>query len=171
MTPWLPLERKFDSEAELASATLAVLERHFAIEREVEGIHCSGQLLRLDAVLRPQDRTGWRDASPAFGVEFKNPARLDSMRDFTSWAAQSVDYTHTQWHGYGRLTIFTCPPISARLDEAGARWTARFLGQMNVGELGWTLHGWALQVCGEAIWSQRKGVHRRWSLIPKVGSR
>lgn len=174
MTPWLPLQERFDTEADLAVAILAILQPDFAIHREVEGTHCAGQSLRLDAVLQPIDSNSWRDPDPAIGVEFKNPYQLDSTRDYTSWAAQCVDYTHTAWNGYGRLTVFTCPPItgySPYADKLQLGFVQRLLGQMNVGELGLTIHGWTLQLNGEAIWSQRKGVHRRWSLIPKVGSR
>lgn len=174
MAPWIPLECRFGTEGDLAAATLATLRPHFTVEREVEGVHCSGQRLRLDAVLRPVEAGPWRDTAPAIGVEFKNPARLDSTRDYTSWAAQCVDYTHTNWNGYGRLTVFTCPPITAYspyADKLRLGFMQRLLGQMNVGELGLTVHGWTLQLNGEAIWSERKGLHRAWSLTPKVGSR
>lgn len=174
MTPWLPLTRRFETEAEVTEAVLGALRPYFLIEREVEGVHCSGQPLRLDAALRPITPTAWRDAVPSFGIEFKNPDRLDGTRDYTAWAAQCVDYTHTRWAGYGRMTVFTCPPItgySPYADKLRLGFLARLLGQMNVGELGFTTHGWTLQLNGEAIWSERKGVHRRWSLIPKVGSR
>ena len=169
---------KHRSEADLAGAALGELDPYFTAEPEVLGTHCSGKRLRLDAVLRPRDPSGWRDPSPAFGVEFKNAyAGSHDTRRFTSWAAQAVDYAHTEWVGYGPLTIFACPAISARFTGPGhwgegAGWLmVRVLGQLGIGELGETAYGWTLRLNGENLWSERKGVHRKWRLIRKVGSR
>lgn len=169
---------KHRSETDLASTALSELSRYFTVEREVRGAHCSGRQLRLDAVLRPRDPSGWADPSPAFGVEFKNAyAGSHDTRRFTSWAAQAVDYVHTEWDGYGPLTIFACPAVSAAFTGQGA-WSegsgwlmVRILGQLGVGELGQTAYGWTLRLNGDNLWSERYGVHRKWSLIPKVGSR
>jgi hypothetical protein len=109
---------KYRSEADLASAALGELGRYFTADREVRGVHCTGKRLRLDAVLRPRDPSGWFDPPPVFGVEFKNAlaGSLDTRR-FTSWAAQAVDYAHTDWEGYGRLMIFTCPAVFGRIRQ------------------------------------------------------
>jgi hypothetical protein len=170
---------KHRTEADLASAALVELDPYFTADREVWGTHCSGKRLRLDAVLRPRDPTGWADPPPAFGVEFKNAyAGSFDTRHFTTWAAQAVDYAHTQWDGYGPLTIFACPAISAAFAAdrtasalAAARLMVRVLGQLGVGELGETGYGWTLRLNGDNIWSERYGVHRKWSLDRKVGSR
>lgn len=165
-------------EADLASAALGELDPHFTAEREIWGTHCTGAGLRLDAVLRPRDPSGWFDQAPAFGVEFKNAYAGDlDPRRFTSWTAQAVDYTHTNRDGFGRLAIFCCPAFSARfIGEGtwsdGAGWLmVRVLGQLGVGELGQTAYGWTLRINGGNLWSERYGVHRKWSLVQKVGSR
>lgn len=99
------------------------------------------------------------------------------MNAWTRWAAQSVDYTHVEWEDCGRLMIFTCRPVTAGIASRvayavdNARLMARLLGQLNVGELGQTMHGWTLTVNGENLWSERYGVHRKWSLVPRAGSR
>lgn len=169
---------KHRTEADLVGAALAELDPHFTADREVWGTHCSGKRLRLDAVLRPCDPSGWFDAAPAFGVEFKNAlAGPFDTRRFTSWAAQAVDYVHTDWEGYGRLTIFACPAVSAAFSrgtaygDGAAGLMVRVLGQLGVGELGQTGYGWTLRLNGENLWSERYGVHRKPSLIRKVGSR
>ena len=169
---------KHRSEADLADAALTELDPYFTADREIWGTHCSGRRLRLDAVMRPRDPSGWRDPSPAFGVEFKNAyAGSHDTRRFTAWAAQAVDYAHTEWEGYGPLTIFACPPISAAFTGPGAwgegaGWLMVWvLGQLGVGELGQTGYGWTLRLNGDNLWSERKGVHRKWSLVRKVGSR
>jgi hypothetical protein len=88
-----------------------------------------------------------------------------------------VDYTHTDWDSYGRLTMFTCPAVSAAFTGPGAwgdgagRLMVRVLGQLGVGELGQTGYGWTLRLNGGNHWSERYGVHRKWSLVRKVGSR
>lgn len=169
---------KHRTEADLASVALAELDSYFTAEREVWGTHCTGARLRLDAVLQPRDSSGWFDQAPVFGVEFKNAlAGSFDTRRFTSWAAQAVDYTHTKWGSYGYLTVFTCPPVSAVFTEntvygvGAGELMVRVLGQLGVGELGQTSYGWTLRLNGDTLWSERRGVHRRWSLIPKVGSR
>lgn len=166
---------KHHTERDLTRAALAALDPYFTADREVRGVHCSGKRLRLDAVLRPRDPSGWFDPAPVFGVEFKNAfAGSFDTRRFTSWAAQAVDYAHTEWEGYGRLTIFTCPAVSAAFtgpyEHAGSL-MVRVLGQLGVGELGETAYGWTLRINGDNLWSEHYGVQRRWSLIPKVGSR
>jgi hypothetical protein len=161
----------------MADHVLAELSSTFVIQREVRGEHCSGKRLRLDAVLHPRDPSGWRDDSPAFGVEFKQPGPNQGMNAWTRWAAQSVDYTHVDWERWGRLMIFTCPPVTAGVSSQvsyavdNAWLMARLLGQLNVGELGRTIHGWTLTINGESLWSERYGVHRKWSLAPRAGSR
>lgn len=169
---------KHRTEADLASAALSELDPYFTADREVWGTHCSGKRLRLDAVLRPRDPSGWFDATPAFGVEFKNAyAGSFDTRRFTSWAAQAVDYAHTRWDGHGPLTIFACPALSAAFAARTAHTPdashlmVRVLGQLGVGALGETGYGWTLRLNGDNLWSERYGVHRRWSLIRKVGSR
>ncbi|GAB3861552.1 hypothetical protein ACFPIJ_11875 [Dactylosporangium cerinum] len=91
----LPMPR-FANEAELAERVLGILSPHFEIETEVDGRHCSGRQLRIDAVLRPRDPSDWKDDRPAFGVEFKLASQgPSSTAKFTQWARQAVDYTHT----------------------------------------------------------------------------
>ncbi|OHV29065.1 hypothetical protein BBK14_34190 [Parafrankia soli] len=173
----LPLPH-FPNEAALVEWALDQLDPWFVADREVPGTHCSNRRLRLDAVLRPRDPSGWRDDAPAFGVEFKIAAQrsFDTM-NFTRWAAQALDYTHTDWDGYGRLWVFTCPSFLAPF--TGDHWgfgpdlAARLLGRFGVGELCLLdQEGWGLMVHGtHALWTQRLGVHqaKEWSLAPRVG--
>ena len=124
--------------------------------------------------MRPREPSGWTDADPAFGVEFKNPCDEEGTRAYTKWAAQAVDCTHTAWDGFGRLLIATCPPVTdGVLGGVDAQWLLiRLLGQLGVGELGINPYqGWTLRVSGTRVWSQRNGPHRQWSIRPKWGSR
>lgn len=93
---WEPVTTAFGSETELAEWALGQLDPYFTIHPQVQGVHCSGRRMRIDAILRPRDASGWTDPDPAFGVEFKNPVTLDSTKAYTKWAAQAVDYTHTE---------------------------------------------------------------------------
>ncbi|MFG2918893.1 hypothetical protein ACGF0D_39175 [Kitasatospora sp. NPDC048298] len=43
------------------------------------GRYPGGEGVRLDAVLRPRDTSGWFDADPVFGVEFKHPEKITSF--------------------------------------------------------------------------------------------
>ena len=165
-------------------SVLAALAPWFAYEREVCGTHCTGRRLRVDAVLRPRESAGWKDAEPAFGVEFKlaGTKPFNDTKDFTHWAAQAADYAHVKWDRYGYLRTFTCPSATRYLvtDTPApladpARLISRLLWEFGVGELAQLdRHGWTLLGQGDHIlWSETHGVHeaRRWSLTPKIGSR
>jgi hypothetical protein len=172
--PWRSLGRTFRNEAEFATWVFGQLDPYFVIRREVEGTSCLGSRMRIDAVLRPRDATGWADPDPAFGVELKNPNAGYSTKDHTKWVAQAVDYTHTSWDGYGRLLIATCPPVTQEVPGGlSAEWMlVRIVGQLGIGELGISRsQGWALRVSGERVWSQDSGPRRNWSVKPKQGSR
>jgi hypothetical protein len=162
------------SEAELVTRILAKLEPHFRAVREVRGRHCTGKLLKLDAVLVPRDPGPWFDETPALGVEFKLP---DGTGDLMRWERQAEDYAHTAWPDYGRIAVFTCPPVTQVL-AAMTAWgpnapglMSRWIGQAGVGELGLTGAGLTFRISGEDLWSEKRGLCQRRSLIPKTGSR
>lgn len=105
--------------------------------------------------------------------EFKNPGDRGT-KEYMKWAAQCVDYAHTDWRGYGRLLIATCLPVTdGVLDGVDAQWLlVRLLGQLGVGELGVSpSQGWTLRVSGERVWSQARGPRPNWSIKPRRGSR
>jgi hypothetical protein len=170
---WRPFP-PVSSEDELATRILARLEPHFHAEREVRGRHCTGKRMRLDAVLTPCDPAPWFDVAPALGVEFKLP---DGTGDLMRWERQAEDYAHVGWPRYGRITVFTCPPVTqilARITAWGPNapgLMARWIGQAGVGELGLTGAGLTFKVSGHELWSEKWGLHQQRSLIPKTGSR
>lgn len=170
---WQAPARPFGNEAELADWACGELDPFFEIRRQIQGTHCTGRRLRIDAILRPRDVTGWADPDPAFGVEFKNPGAAGTQV-YTTWAAQCVDYTHTNWDGFGRLLIATCLPVTGgflgRVDAEGL--LVRVLGKLGVGELGISpSQGWALRVSGDRVWSQASGPRRNWGIRLRYGSR
>jgi hypothetical protein len=178
--PTLHLKRRppfprFENEADLAQRVLSRLSMHFAAETEVRGRHWTGRTLRLDAVLRPRDASGWRDKNAAFGVEFKLAhQRSHDTHRFAEWARQAVDYTQTEWSGYGRLYIFACPSPIVSLGGSDGWLMAHLLGQFGVGELSpFEREGWALTVHDHIVWSEQRGVAAgaRWSLRPRLGGR
>lgn len=172
--PRLPLPEHLRTELDRRDWVLEQLSQWFDFELEVPGTHCSGQRLRLDAVLMPRDSSGWKDDRPAFGVEFKLPSP-GRTSDFTAWAAQSVDYTHTNWQGYGRLKVFMCPsPFVGLHQSEWPRLVVRMLGQLGVGDLCQIPYrGWALFLHDEILWDQSKGPvkSKYWSIRPRAGHR
>lgn len=181
----------YPSEKAFVDATLAELEPYFHIEREVVLEHWTGKPLKVDAVMRPREPQAWKDKSPVFAVEFKPPTLFHTgqgwgdTKDFTAWAAQSVDYANSLWHsasGEQRLRVFACPSATAPFEDGlrtsglsdPAFYMSRLLWQLGVGELaklerdGWTLLGQGTHV----LWSESRGVHegKHWGLTPRVGS-
>lgn len=53
---------EFSDEAELIREVLTRLAPSFHVDREVWDTHCGGKRLRIDAILRPRDTEGWKDA-------------------------------------------------------------------------------------------------------------
>ncbi|QTV80411.1 hypothetical protein [Microbacterium sp. NIBRBAC000506063] len=136
---------RFDAEQQLVDHVVDELSDVFEFHRECWGTHCSGRRMRIDAIATPRDASGWKDPHPVFGLEFKLAGARDfqDTRDFTAWAAQTVDYTHVRWEGFGNLRIFACPsPVRYFSDEHHADplrdpgfLMSRFLWQLGVGEL------------------------------------
>jgi hypothetical protein len=94
-------------------------------------------------------------------VEFKTDTRRTfDTRDYTAWLAQAVTYTHTEWSGYGRLMIFTCPsavgPLRRVYGDCSATLVTHLLGQFGVGELAKRgRQGWTLVLHGDhVLWSE-----------------
>lgn len=164
---------RFALEEDLATWVLGQVAAHFHIQKQVYGTHCSGSRLRIDAVLRPKDTSGWADGpDTAIGVEFK---RSNGGRAATQWIAQCVDYGHVEWDGYGRLPIFACPGVRVGWSDDADKAVGHLLGQMRIGELV-KLHkyGWSLLLhTHHRQWSETEGVveARRTRLRPKIGSR
>mgnify|MGYP001206609391 CR=1 FL=1 len=135
----LPLP-PIETEAALATCVLDKLGTWCVVHEELQGTHWSGRRFRLDAALVPKDPEPWKDDRPAFGVEFKiADERSVDTRRFTAWAAQAVNYTETDWDGFGRLKIFGCPSPIRRIAESGygaqaAGLMAQLLGQFGVDE-------------------------------------
>ena len=166
---------RFATEQDFATWALDELSQWFLIDREIVGEHCAGKRLRLDAVLRPRDSSGWHDEQPAFGVEFKLPRDGWNLRDHTGWIRQMIDYAHTNWIGFGRLAMFACPTLWHSLpngagDFQANRLLASLLGQLGVGELAKLRYrvdsydgvtkvgGWSLMVhAGDVLWSEGIG--------------
>src|SRR5690606_14982912 len=67
------IHETFSSEAELATQVEAVMSTYFHIEREVPSQTPDGKRVRLDAVYFPRDPIAWRDETPMFAVEYKQP--------------------------------------------------------------------------------------------------
>lgn len=177
----LPLNN-FGSEAELAKRVLERLDEHFVIVQEVGGTHCLGRRMRADAVIIPRNWQEWKNPNIAFGVEFKLPD--GSIRSYTKWLAQTVDYTHVDWDDFGHLVMLTCPGVAAGLcrDQGDGdpdtirevKFAKRIIGQLNVGELvvRWR-YGLTILINNDHVWSERSGVVRggQWPLNVKSGSR
>lgn len=165
------------NEAALRDTVLAALEPHFLVQREVPGTTCDhATRLRIDAVLRPREPERWKNAAVALGVEFKDVLALTGdTRNFTSWLAQCIDYSHTTWDGYGRLPVFVCPSLVAGGFEQDRPILTRVMGQLGIGELRDLDHyGWTFVLHDHhRMWSQLRGVEqgKHWSLAPKAGSR
>lgn len=161
------------------------LENAFHIDREITGQHWSGQMMRLDAVLRPKRSYEWKRPDVAFGVEFKDDGLHSRFsgdtKTFMKAVNQCIDYSDTRWDGYGHLCVFLYPGLDKMLGKDGPQNRVgyifrRLIGQRGVGELRRSnYYGLTLAIHGShRIWSQRNGVEdmgRKYNMRPKFGSR
>jgi hypothetical protein len=186
-------------EAGFAQQVIPALMPHFNIHTEVHGTHPTGRRLRIDAVAVPRSPDGWSRSDIALGIEFKAPSEREDQRRERKGNAkiicQCIDYTLTDWDGFGYLPIFFCPGFAeSRAVESrafdffadpkdyneGFRHGIGFmmqaiLGQSNAGELIHSDHlGWAFVINGHhRIWTEKYGIGEgsRNKLLRSIGSR
>lgn len=163
------------TEQEFSTQTIERLRPYFDIRHEWWGT-CFGKRVRIDALLKPNDLTEWKNKDIILGVEFK---RIDDNLKYKA-VAQCIDYSYAEWDGLGRIPIFLCPGIPgnnlSHIERQKYYYPiAQLLCQFNVGELLETKHGLTLQMAGaNKIWSERRsGVFgcKTWNFKPKSGSR
>ena len=150
---------RFKDESKIANAVCRRLSPHFIIEREVPGVHGpTGKRLRIDAIATPRDTTGWPEPS-SFGIEFKGDDA--SPTEWGKHVAQALDYTFTEWEGYGRIPIMTCPSAFAKLSGPSGFDIPRYFGGMGIGELKCEKYqGLVFRKSDTRIWSETYGVSR-----------
>jgi len=167
------------SEKQLKQAYLNKLRPYFDIEEEVRGAHFSGKKLRIDAVVRPsvEHRSKWKRPDVALGIEFKDTKRFSQNYDtknYTKWLSQCIDYTNTEWEGYGYLYVLTCPGILCDIRGlSNETFLRNLMGQIKIGELTQTHGGLTMLLHGHhRIWSEQEGVSmgKHWPLERTFGS-
>ena len=171
------------TEAELAQRALTALAPYFHLHLEHWGTHPTVKRLRIDAIAVPRNPAEWSRPDMALGIEFKAPTdRPGERRDRKGNAkiiSQCIDYSFTDWEGFGQVPIFFCPGFQEiRSAEARAfsernTWEQGFedgidflmaavMGQNNIGELVYNGHlGWPfLMHATHRIWSQKLGPYK-----------
>lgn len=167
------------SEDSLRDEYLEILDKDFLCEKEVLGTHFSGKRMRIDAVIKPREPELWKNQDVAFGIEFKDDFMLDRTFDtvnFTKWLAQCMDYSHTEFDGYGYIFIFVCPELVSRVALGREHhFLVNLMSQLGIGELKeHKRHGLSLMLSQDhRMWSEKKGVEsgKRWKLERKFGRR
>ena len=124
------------SEAEFKDRWKDKLEKYFYVDTEVIGTHLSGDKMKIDAIITPKDTTDWKNK--AFGVEFKSPAKADVLKSKLSFMKQCIDYSYTNFKGYGFIPILGCPGFE--IDEGYSNEESLtafkcFLNTFHIGEL------------------------------------
>ena len=166
------------SEKHFSESVKLKLQNHFEFIPEIKGSHFSGNRFKLDYLIIPKNRTGWKNQSIVFGLEFKDLKKIDGdTKNYTKWLGQCIDYSNTNWDNYGFINILTCPGIRDSNFMKSVDQTfllVRILGQLGIGELKQIdNYGWTLTLNDHRIWSEKKGVEcgEKWDLQRKFGSR
>lgn len=168
------------SEEEMIRLWLPRLDKHFFVEREVWGVHCSGMRMRIDAVIRPRDTSEWKNKEVAFGIEFKSDKKSSGAplgSDGARWLAQCQDYAHCKFDGYGNLYVLLAggftPQVKTKLIDNNS--IQRLAYHLGVGELKRDpKDGFMILLAGEhKIWTEATGVYlgKTYGLERKWGSR
>lgn len=131
-----------------------------------------GNRCRIDAVITPKDYTDWANKSLSFGVEFKHFSdgthdpgdKHASLNYYSKQFKQIIDYSYTEFNGFGRIPILICPPLFGNI--SGKEYTSSLqlikncMGQCNIGELSiCPRNGLSIYFnTFHRIWSERWGV-------------
>lgn len=172
-------------ESEFKDKILPRLAPHFIIQEEVSGVvNLNGYThrVRIDALLYPKDKTGWKNPDVVLGLEFKEPdlhiGKLTNALDQIEW------YTLADFNGLKHFPVFVCPPFKQVIrryfaTEQNAKEAhfifSRMLGKKLIGELRNTARfGLTFYLNGDhEVWSEEHGVMhegKRNMLIRKIGS-
>ena len=151
-----------------------ILGPQWKIQDEVWGRGPDGKPVRVDAVIRPIDATQWKDPSVAFAVECKSMTRQKQICDRSHWLRQCVDYTYTNWQGYGFLWVLTFPSVFGPwYTKSSIEHERHLFGAFGVGEIvndRWG--GWSIHFSTHRIWSEKQGVvsGSRWTCKKTFGA-
>lgn len=158
-------------EASIQALITRELERDFIIHEYVKGRHFSGSTLTIDTIIVPKSTSKWKNKKVALGIEFKAPKRLESKCDYTYWAKQAVDYTHTLWDGFGYISVFLGPGNSRLFWGGKSGFIGDFLASYKVGWME-TNQGIQFRISGKRVWCQTYGVQeigKKSNLVPTFG--
>jgi hypothetical protein len=158
------------TEADLKCILIEQLSKDFVVHDEVSGVHCLGGRYAIDLVIQPRNKTGWKNPSVAMGIELKkiNP---DSKTDYTHWVKQCIDYSLTNWDGFGHIPVFMGP---GAFDYYNANRDIRsLLSSYRIGFVD-SVHGFQLVLAEKRVWCQYHGVQdmgKRSNMRPYFGAR
>ena len=170
ISQYLREHRQIESEKDVSQKLIESLAKHFNIFKEVDGKHYTGKNVRIDAILKPKDASGWADKNVAIGLEIKRGD--DTVGEVTKHLSQSVDYANSRFNGFGYLYIFCYPDPNEGTWGQHTTFFDRFMGQLGVGFLR-ASGGLSLRLKGHLVWSEQSGPYeaKRWSLERKFGSK
>lgn len=160
------------TEAELKRILVDMLSNSFVVHEEVPGLHCLGGHCSIDLVIEPRNKAGWKNPSAALGIELKNICP-DSKTDYTHWIKQCIDYSHTNWNGFGYIPIFMGPGALGFYRGRGARHIRELLSTYRIGFID-TDNGFQFVLADKTVWCMYHGVQdmgRKSNLMPYFGSR
>lgn len=159
------------------------IAQFFHIEREVWGTHLTGIKLRIDAIIRPKDTADWANKNIAFGVEFKSPSMLKTLGSQLAFSKQCIDYSHTNFQGYGFIPILMFPKLTtdSYITERCAQGYRHIFNQFLVGEMDYYEH-YATEYKKKVLCIKMADAHCIWAdgkvyegnrnkLIQKFGSK
>lgn len=156
-------------------------------EEKFHGIHpVNNKKMRVDAMIWPKDNSKWANKEIIFGIEFKDPNKLDKRKDYDTFMKQCIDYSYCTWFFHGEnkskfdVPILLCPSISNddrynRLKEdIYIRAMMKFLNHFNIGELALNTYRSDIEIrfsCTHLIWNSDEGVNegKRWKFKTKFG--
>ena len=154
------------TEKDAVRAWATLLEPHFRIEPEVNGLHYSGRKVRMDMLLHPTFEWSGGGHHP-IGLEIKKPIHKSG-----ALIGQAADYAASTWSSDAYpdpINVF----VAVYDEMAVSNGLAQVLGGIGVAYIG--LDEWLglhIRCSCNRMWSERYGVvNNKWSAQRKFGSR
>lgn len=187
-------QHTYQNENEFRDKILERLSIHFDVLKKEA--HCKlpqyRNKLRIDAIITPKDKTGWKNQDVIFGVEFKHPMSARGVGDMTRLVCQAIAYSWAVFDTYGCIPVVICPGVRPSIAERYGKISrhqtngettvgykiyhdiSRILGKHDIYELrNHNYYGYSIWHNGDhRIWSERNGVEdgRYMCLTRKFGN-
>lgn len=94
---------EFKTEKEFTEYLLPLLKQHNYIQEQVK---CENDGKTIDIIMKPKDFQTFKDKEIIFGIELKNPAKIDTKASHNAMI-QTIEYSRRKFIGIDKIYCFS----------------------------------------------------------------